>query len=102
MQKIDVQKELEALRAEIDLLKKEKQSQGSALNTKIKEKLSESEAKLKEKKDDAISALKTGASNTQESMSNLIDTIQNDYKKISTTSLITIFVLGAVVGRLLK
>ncbi|MCK5819083.1 MAG: hypothetical protein KAH18_07480 [Psychromonas sp.] len=102
MQKIDVQKELEALRAEIDLFKKEQKSQGSTINTNIKEKVSESEAKLKEKKEEVISTLKTGASNTQESMSNLIDTIQSDYKKISTTSLITIFVLGAVVGRLLK
>ena len=105
MAKMTMHKELDMLREEVELLRKQKTAR--AIEERIEEKEAQKEekaeiAEAKEKAEEIISSLEEGKTDAKEALNQLVDTIKHDYENLSPTSAIVLFALGAAFGHALS
>jgi predicted transcriptional regulator len=105
MAKVTMHKELEMLREEVDLLRKQNEAQAKE-EAAIEEKEQVAElqeiAEAKEKAEKIMASIDEGKSDAKEALDQLMDTIKKDYENLSPTSAIVLFALGAAFGHALS
>jgi len=105
MAKITMHKELDMLREEVELLRKQNAAQAKeAAAIEKKEQVAEQKeiAEAKEKAEKIMTSLDEGKTDAKEALDQLMDTIKNDYENLSPTSAIVLFALGAAFGHALS
>jgi len=105
MAKVTMHKELEMLREEVDLLRKQNEAQAKE-EAAIEEKEQVAElqeiTEAKEKAEKIMASIDEGKSDAKEALDQLMDTIKKDYENLSPTSAIVLFALGAAFGHALS
>ena len=105
MAKMTMHKELEMLRAEVEELRKHKETENkleAAEALKEEKKQEKAEEEVKAKADEIMESLEDGKTDAKDALDSLVGTIQKDYKNLSPTSAIVLFALGAAFGSALS
>ncbi len=105
MAKMTMHQELDMLREEVEMLKKqkvqrEKEEQAEAL--KIQKAQEEVISEAQEKAQELMDSVDKGKMDAKDALKHLMDTVKQDYENLSPTSAIVLFALGAAFGNALS
>jgi len=105
MEKVTMHAELEMLRKEVEALRKQKAEREIKEAEEEKKKLEEDarvQAEAEESAEEIMDSFEEGKAITNETVSDLIETVKKDYNNLTPSSAIILFALGALLGRALS